>query len=142
MILRFALLASMPGGAEVPAGSDADSVQRYYRWLYQHYLDRIAASPTQGWSLSRRPPWEIAWAGPFLQMLSVGLVLTGVFWVFAWFFNHPRRHRPMLYRPSTFGGVITERHGKLGPFNIILSLAVIAWAVYYPVSHVLFGQIY
>lgn len=135
-----AVLASVT--RDVPSGSDPETVRQYYEWLYQHYLDRIPAAPGSDWTLGRGAPWQIAWGGPVLQILSVAVVLVGLFWVFARYFNHPRHSRPMLYRPAVFGGTITERHGRLGPFNVILSIGIFLWATYYAVSHVLFGQIY
>ncbi len=135
--------ATLLAAADVPTGDDPATVHQFYDWLYSFYLSRNPNSINDSSVIFGEPPqWDISWGGPLLQIASVGIVMISVFWVFAHFFNHPRRERSMLYRPASYGGTLTERHGRFGSFNRILYVPVVLWALYYVVDHVLTGQVY
>ncbi len=134
---------TLPTADGVPTGDDPATVDAFWRWLYEHYLSRHPNSALDNsYVIADGPQWTISWGGPLLQVLTVAVVLIVTFWLFAWFFNHPRRKMQMLYRPSSYAGTLTERHGRPSTFTMVTILAIVAWALYYPISHVISGQVY
>lgn len=114
----------------VPTGRSYDAANSYYHWLWGDYIVR--------WY----QPWKWNLSEAFLQQWTVALTLIGFFWVFAFHFNQSHRDQKELYKPIMYGGAVTERHGKWGPASIVYTAAIALWAAYYPINHILLGQIY
>jgi hypothetical protein len=47
-----------------------------------------------------------------------------------------------MYGASSFGGSILERIGPLSMFSWVVWGLIIAWALYFIVTQILYGQIY
>lgn len=130
------VLANVPGvhTDQVPTGTDR--AQAFFQWLYAEYFER---NPNAAGGIPAQ--WDgVFWSGPFLQLYALGLLMVVFFLVFARYFNTPHRRR-LGYRLSRYDR-ITERHGRFGPFSILVTAATLGWALYYPVNHVLSGQVY
>lgn len=132
------VLASFPGvhTEDVPTGSSSGAAERYFQWLYENYLggipNAVGGIPAQ---------WEgVHWGGPFLQLYALAVVFVVFFALFARYLNETHRKR-VAYKLSRYDRV-TERHGRFGPFSIAVTLGIVAWALYYPINHVVTGQVY
>ncbi len=113
-----------------PSGSDSQTAQAYYNYMYSHYLSAIPSQPT-----------EIRWTGPF-WIAVWGIVLIGFFFLYTRFALRVHRKHGALYGVSSFAGSILERIGPASLFVRIMWVAVVLWAAYFVVTHILFGQVY
>jgi len=132
------LRADAPGihTEDVPTGNDTDTANDYFAWLYGEYIERSR-------NAFGGPPatWEgVWWTGPFLQLFATAAVLIVFFAVFARYLNETHRPRA-AYKLSRYDRV-TERHGRFGPFSVVVTAGIVGWALYYPISHVVRGQVY
>lgn len=141
------LLASLPGvhTEDVPTGSDSEAANSYFLWLYENYFLRnpnaVGGDRFNPFTPGAPAQWDgVFWGGPFLQIYSLAAVMIIGVAVFARYLNQVHRKR-VAYRLSRYDAVV-ERHGRFGPFSIIITGATVAWALYYPISHVVTGQIY
>lgn len=132
------VLAAFAGvhAEDVPTGNDSGAAEAYFRWLYENYLSGIPNAfggiPAQ---------WEgVHWGGPFLQLYALAATFVVFFGLLARYLNETHRKRA-AYKLSRYDRV-TERHGRFGPFSIVVTGAIVAWALYYPINHVLTGQVY
>ena len=127
---------------DVPTGSDPETVERFYEWLYAHYIERQAQHPDGSPNALREAPeWELQVFGPLLQVYVVGIGMILFFGAFAYWFNYVRRDEGELYKPSDHT-VVPERHGKPPLFGRLSYLAITLWAFYYAVEHILTGQVF
>lgn len=113
-----------------PSGSDSAAAQAYYGWLYGQYLSGIPA-----------PRTEILWTGPFWIALWA-VILIAFFYLYARYANRTHRQHGELYGVASFAGSILERIGKIAVFSYAVWGAIVLWALYYIVTHSLFGQVY
>lgn len=113
-----------------PSGSDTAAAQAYYNYLYRQYLEAIPAHRT-----------EILWSGPFWIALWA-VVLIGFFYLYTRYASYTHRRHGALYGVSSFAGSILERIGPVSRFLRIVWAAIVLWALYFVVTHILFGQIY
>lgn len=114
----------------VPTGHDYNDFITYVHWLWGNYIQR--------WN----PPWVMNYSEAWQQQWSWAAVLIGTFWLFSFYFSSAHRGQKELYKPVFYGGSITERHGKFGPFSIITTAGLVFWAFFYAIEHTLLGQIY
>lgn len=113
-----------------PSGNDSAGAQEFYRWIFEQYF---AQFPVERWEFNWLPfSWLFFWAA----------VLIAGFFVFGWFFRGVHRPRGELYGPSSFNAYLLERIGQLSWFSWIIWGGVAVSALYFLVTHALFGQSY
>lgn len=147
MTVLPSLVAFVSGSVSgpVPTGSDPATVDRFFDWLYTAYLTRHPNSPIRpanNFVIRSLPQWKLEWGGAFMQLFVTGAILIAFFFLFAWRFNRTRRPGANLYRPTSYGGALTEVMGEPALFSVAVWIGLILWAVYYAVEHVLMGQVY
>lgn len=114
----------------VPSGSTSLAAERYYRYLYAEYYDRIPVPHTA--VRASGPLWVALW----------GAVLIGFFFLYAFRFRRVHRSRGELYGVSSFAGSILERIGPVSGLTIAVWVVVTLWALYYAVAQSLRGYLY
>ncbi len=113
-----------------PSGSDSQTVQAYYNYMYSQYLSAIPSHPT-----------DIRWTSVF-WIAVWGVVLIGFFFLYTRFSSRAHRTHGGLYGVSSFAGSILERIGPASIFVRVVWIAVVLWTAYFVVTHILFGQVY
>ncbi len=112
------------------SGNDSEHAQQYYQYIYSHYLQNIPADRTH--ILASGPFWIALWAA----------ILIIFFALYAFSLNHAHRKQGEMYGASSFAGAILERIGTVSAFTIVISSMIIVYALYFIVTHILFGQVY
>lgn len=118
-----------------PSGNSTEKALEYYNWIFAEYFRSIPEKA-----------WELQWSGPIFIALWA-IVLTGFFFIFAWFFFGPvrgrgSRHRGELYAVVQFNGSLSERVGRISWFSWLVWLSIVAYAAYFWIDHMVNGQVY
>lgn len=113
-----------------PSGNDSAAAQAVYQELYAHYLSAIPLQRT-----------EILWSGPiFIAIFAV--TLAAFFFLLAFTLRHVNAREGRLLELTAFAGHLTERVGRLARFSFYVWSAVVIWAAYFAIKHILFGMVY
>ncbi len=113
-----------------PSENDSAAAQAVYQELYAQYLNAIPFERT-----------EILWSGPiFIAIFAV--TLAAFFFLLAFTLRHVNATEDRLLELTDFAGQLTEGVGRLGRFNFYVWGAVVVWAGYFAIKHMLFGMVY
>lgn len=113
-----------------PSGSDTESARAFFEWNFSQYVQLF---PVDRWTMQWTPVfWLLLW----------GIVLTAGFFAFAWFFRRVHRSHGELYGITSFNGYLFERIGSISWFSWIIWGMVTAAALFYVITHALYGQAY
>ncbi|MCB0031502.1 MAG: hypothetical protein KDE28_26510 [Anaerolineales bacterium] len=113
-----------------PSGNTTAEVKAYYDYLFSQYIQQIPANRTQ-----------ILWSGP-LAIAFWAAVLILFFFLYSYYLNRAHRKRGELYGAVSFAGSILERIGPLSAFSWAVWLGVVLAALYFIVTHILYGLVY
>ena len=114
----------------VPSGNSSQAAQDFYNYLHAHFLAVIPGDRT-----------HILWTGP-IWIAVFAVILVGFFFLYSMYLSRVHRKRGEMYGASSFGGSILERIGPLSMFSWVVWGLIIAWALYFIVTQILYGQIY
>jgi hypothetical protein len=110
-----------------PTGNNTQTVQQYYDYLYNIYLN----------SLHQR--YQIMWSG-VLWVLFWLAVLAGLFFVWV---KWGRGEKPAdVYPVETYNGYISEANGDSGRFLIVFYIILITWLIVQTALDLTRGQLY
>lgn len=115
----------------VPTGSDPQTVDQYYHYLFEKAVGSVEVLRT-----------GIDWTGPMLRIYVWGFILGGFFYLFSTRLWWQHRRSGELYAPVSFGGSILERVGKVSTFTFWVWAAVTAWGISYIVRQIILGWVY
>jgi hypothetical protein len=113
---------------DVPTGHTSDIVQKYYDYLYSHYLNQI----TQNYYIH----WDtLAWVALWIFILAAG------FYAYTRWQRYTRTPEEP-YPLESYNGYIQEANGPVGPFLALFFIGMFVWLVIMTVLNLLNGQIY
>jgi hypothetical protein len=114
--------------ADVPSGSDGETVREYYDYLYSHYISEMGQT-------FRFDAAGLLWWGFWVVILVAGIYL-------ATRLQRSTRAPSEPYPVESYNGYITEANGPAGPFLLISIAGVVLWLIIITVYHLVQGQIY
>lgn len=115
---------------EAPSGYTTEAANLYYDYVFAQYLEERAHLRT-----------GIDWSGPFWIALWAGVLIV-FFFLYALYFQNVHREHGELYGSASFAGAILERIGRVALFSMFVWTIIVLVALYYIITHILWGQVY
>lgn len=113
-----------------PSGSSTDAAQAFYNYLYGQYFHMMPVDRTQ-----------ILWQNP-VRIAVWFVVLSGLLFLAARYAVRVHRKRNEIYGATSFAGNILERNGKIAIASWVIWIVITGWALFFIISHALYGQVY